>query len=96
MTHPFERFNLADYLIEAISDIGFKDPTEIQKKVIPEINKGRDIIGQSQTGSGKTHAFLLPLFNNIDSEIQDINYQYYITEANKIKNVIEDMQLNLF
>ena len=72
MTHPFERFNLADYLIEAISDIGFKDPTEIQKKVIPEINKGRDIIGQSQTGSGKTHAFLLPLFNNIDPDKQEV------------------------
>lgn len=36
------------------------------------------------------------LFNNIDSEVKDVNYQYYITEANKIKNVIEDMQLNLF
>ncbi|MFL2094478.1 DEAD/DEAH box helicase [Marinilactibacillus psychrotolerans] len=66
MTHPFEQYNLKPYLIEAINKIGFREPTEIQKKVIPEIKKGRDIIGQSQTGSGKTHAFLLPLFNQID------------------------------
>ncbi|WP_161878863.1 DEAD/DEAH box helicase [Alkalibacterium sp. MB6] len=72
MTHPFERFNLDNYLIEAISDIGFKEPTDIQEKVIPEIKKGRDIIGQSQTGSGKTHAFLLPLFNTIKAEHQQV------------------------
>ncbi|GEK90633.1 DEAD/DEAH box helicase [Alkalibacterium kapii] len=72
MTHPFDRFNLNDYLIEAISDIGFKEPTEIQEKVIPVVKKGRDIIGQSQTGSGKTHAFLLPLFNQIDPDKEEV------------------------
>src|SRR5690554_5177489 len=66
MTHPFDRFNLNDHLIEAIEEIGFDKPTEIQEKVIPEVKKGRDIIGQSQTGSGKTHAFLLPLLNQVD------------------------------
>ncbi len=66
MTHPFDRFNLNDYLIEAIKEIGFDKPTEIQEKVIPEVKKGRDIIGQSQTGSGKTHAFLLPLLNQVN------------------------------
>lgn len=66
MTHPFEQYHLKSYLIEAIKELGFHEPTEIQKKVIPEVSKGRDLIGQSQTGSGKTHAFLLPLFNQID------------------------------
>lgn len=68
MTHPFDRFNLNDYLVEAITELGFKEPTEIQEKVIPVVKKGRDIIGQSQTGSGKTHAFLLPLFNEINPQ----------------------------
>ena len=72
MTHPFEQYNLKPYLIEAINKIGFREPTEIQKKVIPEIKKGRDIIGQSQTGSGKTHAFLLPLFNQIDPNREQV------------------------
>jgi len=72
MTHPFDRFNLDNYLIEAIKEIGFDEPTEIQTKVIPEVKKGRDIIGQSQTGSGKTHAFLLPLFNQIDPAKKEV------------------------
>lgn len=72
MTHPFDRFNLNDYLIEAIKEIGFDQPTEIQEKVIPVVKKGRDIIGQSQTGSGKTHAFLLPLFNQIDPKKEEV------------------------
>ncbi|MFC6464452.1 DEAD/DEAH box helicase [Marinilactibacillus sp. GCM10026970] len=72
MTHPFEQYNMKNFLIEAIKEIGFNEPTEIQKKVIPEVKKGRDIIGQSQTGSGKTHAFLLPLFNKIVPEHEQV------------------------
>ncbi|MFO8069514.1 MAG: DEAD/DEAH box helicase [Alkalibacterium sp.] len=72
MKHPFDKFNLPDYLIEAIKEIGFDKPTEIQEKVIPVVKKGRDIIGQSQTGSGKTHAFLLPLFNQIDPKKAEV------------------------
>ena len=72
MTHPFDRFNLNDYLVEAITELGFKEPTEIQEKVIPVVKKGRDIIGQSQTGSGKTHAFLLPLFNEINPQKEEV------------------------
>lgn len=72
MTHPFEQYNMKEFLIEAIKEIGFDEPTEIQKKVIPEVKKGRDIIGQSQTGSGKTHAFLLPLFNKIVPEHEQV------------------------
>ncbi|WP_028273702.1 DEAD/DEAH box helicase [Atopococcus tabaci] len=72
MEHPFEQYKLKPFLIEAISEIGFQEPTEIQRLVIPKINKGRDVIGQSQTGSGKTHAFLLPLFNHIDPERQEV------------------------
>lgn len=64
--HTFEKFGLQAFLIEAIRDIGFKQPTEVQDKLIPAIQKGRSVIGQSQTGSGKTHTFLLPLINTID------------------------------
>lgn len=72
MAHPFEQFNLQSYLIEAISEIGFQEPTDIQQQVIPKINKGLDVVGQSQTGSGKTHAFLLPLFNKIDPSKNEV------------------------
>lgn len=72
MQYPFEKFNLQPFLLEAIEEIGFKEPTEVQEKLIPEIKKGRSVIGQSQTGTGKTHTFLLPLIDNIDSEKAEV------------------------
>ncbi|MBM6614235.1 DEAD/DEAH box helicase [Desemzia sp. RIT804] len=72
MVHPFEKFNLQPYLIEAIQEIGFKEPTEVQERLIPAIQKGRSVIGQSQTGSGKTHTFLLPLMNKIDATKNEV------------------------
>ncbi len=59
-------YNLKPFLIEALDDLKFKDYTEIQNKVIPKAIKGMNIIGHSRTGSGKTHSFLLPVFNNLD------------------------------
>ena len=54
------------YIQNAVEKLGFKAFTEIQEKVIPVARKGEDIIGCSQTGSGKTHAFLIPIFENLD------------------------------
>ncbi|WP_147802925.1 DEAD/DEAH box helicase [Alkalicoccus halolimnae] len=74
MKHNFERFNLQPYLIEALSRDGIEQPTEIQERLIPSIDRGIDVIGKSQTGTGKTLAFLLPILNNIDSEKQETQY----------------------
>ncbi|MCH4984196.1 DEAD/DEAH box helicase [Macrococcus epidermidis] len=68
--HPFELFELAPYLVEAVEDLNFNQPTEIQRRVIPKLKKETHLIGQSQTGTGKSHAFLLPLINKIDKEVQ--------------------------
>lgn len=72
MEHTFEKFNLQPFLIEAINEIGFTQPTEVQDKLIPAIKKGKSVIGQSQTGSGKTHTFLLPLINAIDPAKKEV------------------------
>ena len=72
MEHTFERFNIQPFLIEAINEIGFKQPTEVQEKLIPAIKKGKSVIGQSQTGSGKTHTFLLPLIDGIDPSKNEV------------------------
>ena len=69
--HPFENFKLDAELIEAVKDLKFDKPTEIQSRVIPKILKQANIIGQSQTGTGKSHAFLLPLIQNIDISIHE-------------------------
>lgn len=81
MKNEFEQFNLQPYLLEAINKLDFNEPTEIQKEVITHIQSGRDIIGQSKTGSGKTHAFLLPLFNKLDENAK--NVQVVITAPSR-------------
>ena len=69
--HPFEHFNLDESLIKAVQDLNFEKPTEIQNRIIPRILKGTNLIGQSQTGTGKTHSFLLPLIQMIDVDLQE-------------------------
>ncbi len=64
----FEDLNLSEKLKRALKDIGYIETTEIQKQSIPYILKGRDLIGQSQTGTGKTASFGLPMIEKIDSE----------------------------
>ena len=62
----FYELNLSEKIIRALEDIGYKETTEIQEKAIPEIQNGNDIIGLSQTGTGKTAAFGIPAIENVD------------------------------
>lgn len=74
-TTQFERFQLKPFLIEAIKDLGFYAPTDIQERLIPAILNGESAIGQSQTGTGKTHAYLIPILNKLDpaqNEVQAV------------------------
>lgn len=64
--HPFASLGLNEAMVQVTDKLYFKEPTEIQQRAIPLALDGKSIVGQSQTGSGKTHAFLLPLLNNID------------------------------
>ena len=61
----FEELRLHPDIMKAIKRHAFLEPTAIQKKCIPEIKAGRDVVGQSLTGSGKTAAFGLPLLEKI-------------------------------
>lgn len=61
-----------DYIKKALDDLGFKKPTEVQEKVIPLVRDKKDVIGCSQTGSGKTHAFLIPIFEQLEIENKDL------------------------
>ena len=57
---------------KALIEMGFEEFTKIQSETIPLIEEGKDVIGHSQTGTGKTAAFTLPILNNIDFESKDI------------------------
>lgn len=72
MDKSFKSFTFKPILLEVIEKLGFKQPTEIQTKVIPQVNKGKSVIGQSHTGSGKTHSFLLPIFNQLNEELNEV------------------------
>ncbi|RYM35531.1 DEAD/DEAH box helicase [Brumimicrobium glaciale] len=61
----FTELGLDEQLLEAIGYMGFENATPIQEQAIPEIIKGRDIIGCAQTGTGKTGAFVLPILHKI-------------------------------
>jgi ATP-dependent RNA helicase DeaD len=64
----FTQFGLSDEIIKAVKEIGYEIPSPIQLKTIPLLVEGRDIIGQAQTGTGKTAAFALPILHNIDAK----------------------------
>ncbi|PMC39650.1 DEAD/DEAH box helicase [Bacillus sp. UMB0899] len=69
----FERFSLKPFIIEALTkELKFYEPTEIQERLMPSILKGESAIGQSQTGTGKTHAYLLPLLNQLVAERKEV------------------------
>ncbi len=62
----FKELMLDSRIMKALDDMGFEAPTEIQAQAIPLIREGRDIIGRSQTGTGKTMAFAIPAIEKID------------------------------
>ena len=64
----FASFGFAPELLDALTAIGYKEPSPIQKAAIPELLLGRDLVGQAQTGTGKTAAFALPMLANLDAE----------------------------
>ena len=68
----FERFNLKPFIIEAVKELGFYEPTEIQERLIPTVLKGESAIGQSQTGTGKTHAYLLPMIQKVNPYKEEV------------------------
>ena len=72
MENKFNKLGLNQNLVDALEKLNITEPTEIQRNSIPLSLDNRDIIGQSQTGSGKTFAYLLPLFMKISSEKREM------------------------
>ena len=64
MTTEFTSLNLREEIVQAITELGYSEPTPIQAAIIPVMLNGADVIGQAQTGTGKTAAFALPILHN--------------------------------
>ena len=65
-THTFPELGISPELLEAVKSLGFEQPSPIQAEAIPVALTGRDVVGQSQTGSGKTMAFGIPVVQGVD------------------------------
>lgn len=70
--NEFKNLNISDAVVDALTKIEILTPTPIQEKSIPLLLEGKDVIGQAQTGTGKTFAYSIPLIENIDDTSKDI------------------------
>jgi ATP-dependent RNA helicase DeaD len=68
----FSELGLSGPLLQALEDVGYEEPSPIQAQAIPPLLQGLDVIGQAQTGSGKTAAFGIPMLEYVDPEDQEV------------------------
>ena len=84
----FNEFKFHKDLLKGVKIAGFKEPSPIQKMVIPIIEKGEDLVGQAHTGTGKTAAFGLPLMNKIANK--EIERALVITPTRELATQVSD------
>src|SRR6478672_8216515 len=72
VSSSFADLGLSEPLLQALHDVGYESPSPIQEQAIPDLLQGRDVIGQAQTGTGKTAAFGLPIMQYIDPSEQSV------------------------
>jgi ATP-dependent RNA helicase DeaD len=72
MEKSFAELGLSESTLQALKDVGYESPSPIQQEAIPSMLEGRDVIGQAQTGTGKTAAFGLPIMEYIDAEDKSV------------------------
>lgn len=68
----FKIFQFKPFILEALKERGFHEPTEIQERLIPSVLRRESAIGQSQTGTGKTHSYILPILEIVDPTRQEV------------------------
>jgi ATP-dependent RNA helicase DeaD len=72
MPKTFAELGLSEQTLKALQDVGYESPSPIQEEAIPSLLEGRDVIGQAQTGTGKTAAFGLPIMEYVDPSEQEV------------------------
>jgi ATP-dependent RNA helicase DeaD len=72
MSATFAQLGLSERTLPALRDVGYESPSPIQEQAIPPLLEGRDVIGQAQTGTGKTAAFGLPIVEYLDPELHEV------------------------
>jgi ATP-dependent RNA helicase DeaD len=80
----FAALGLSAPVLAAIRDVGYESPSPIQEQAIPPLLAGRDVIGQAQTGTGKTAAFGLPMMEYVDPEVNDVVQALVLTPTREL------------
>ena len=68
----FSEMNISPNLKSAIKELGFDTPTDIQNEAIPKILEGYDVVGEAQTGTGKTFSFAIPMIEAINQKNNNV------------------------
>ena len=68
----FDEMELQEPILRAVKEMGFEEMTPIQAEAIPVVMEGKDMIGQAQTGTGKTAAFGIPLLQMVNPKKKDL------------------------
>jgi ATP-dependent RNA helicase DeaD len=92
--NEFENFGLHEQVLRAVREAGFKEPSPIQREIIPVILSGRDVVGQAQTGTGKTAAFSLPALSMVDTAEKNVQI-LVITPTRELATQISDEMYTL-
>jgi ATP-dependent RNA helicase DeaD len=88
----FKQFGIKEEILQAIKELYFIEPTPIQKQAIPLAMQGKDLIGQAQTGTGKTAAFVIPMLQKIDPKINDTQGLIMTPTRELAIQIAEDVQ----
>ena len=86
----FSQYNFKDYINKGLNSLGFTSPTSIQKQIIPLALNKTNVIGKSQTGTGKTHSFILPILQMIDEKLQEVQATIIVPTRELALQIFDD------
>jgi ATP-dependent RNA helicase DeaD len=89
---PFRDLPLGPDLLRALEEMGYAEPTEIQAQAIPAVLRGRDVVGQAQTGTGKTAAFGIPIVEKLDPRGRGIGALILVPTRELADQVAEELR----
>jgi ATP-dependent RNA helicase DeaD len=92
-TLKFSELNLSNEILKAVRDLGFEEATPIQSLSIPKMRAGADIIGQAQTGTGKTAAFSIPILEKTDTKNKSVQAVILCPTRELAIQVAEELKL---
>src|SRR5512146_1156767 len=88
---PFNQLGLSPEILKAVDKMGFEEAAPIQAAVIPTIMEGRDVVGMSSTGSGKTVAFAIPAIEKVDPKLRAVQVLILCPTRELAVQVAEEM-----